>query len=50
MMHCSGCPKSLRRQAATTSVLIKDLIFVVAARSVDLDFDAANGNYSVAGN
>jgi len=27
-----------------------DLIFVVAARSVDLDFDAANGNYSVAGN
>ena len=50
MMHCSGCAASLRRQATTSSVLIIDLIFVVAAHAVDVDFDAANGNDSVAGN
>jgi hypothetical protein len=30
-------------------VLIIDLIFVTVIRAVDLDFDAASGNYSVAG-
>jgi hypothetical protein len=50
MMHCLGCAVSLRRQAATSSVPIVDLIFVVAARTVDVDFDAANGSDSVAGN
>ena len=40
-MHCSGC---------AASVLIVDLIFGAAARTIDLDFDAATGNHGVAGN
>jgi hypothetical protein len=42
-MHYSDCAALLRRQAATSSVLIVGLILVSAASAVDLDFDAADG-------
>jgi hypothetical protein len=49
MMHYSDCAALLRKQAATSSVLVLGLILVSAACAVELDFDAAKGNYNVAG-
>ena len=40
----------LRQYAALLSALIAVLVLTSAAGAVDLDFNVANGNYTVAGN
>lgn len=50
MIHVSNCASSLRLMTASSLVVVAGLVFVSAARAVDFDFNAASGNYNVAGN